>query len=407
MNLTLIDDETVNEIKTLVDGFILRYGPRLAGTKSCLEAASELKEHLGAVCDRAWLQSFKMHPDSFWSIPIITATAFGLSGLIYLLGIDSLFSLLLLLTGFLFALIHFIFLGKLLDPIFPVRQGMNVIAIKEPAREIKKQIVICAHHDSALRCRFLERWQILYPFRMIPAMFFYILMTMVLGLMQLPFPGIHTTVKPMIVILFLSGSLFVLPFFFFYRRKGTPGAGDNMLGSVLLCKMASILCQSQHALESARLIFVSHDGEEVGMRGAEAFLRENKELLNSYPLAVINVDSLHNYRDLTLLSSDRNGTVKLSVSLNTALAELWNKMGHSVRIRPLPPGGGGTDAAVYAAAGLRSVSLVGISTDFIRRDLVYHTKWDDVSHLDDRIIKAALDMILSAVLAYDQGTLDP
>jgi hypothetical protein len=268
---------------------------------------------------------------------------------------------------------------------------MNVAGVTEPEKEAKRQLLICAHHDSALRCRFMERFQVLYPFRMIPAMLLYLMTTA--AFLLLPFPALQAYLNRLIPLLLLVGSVFILPFFFFYRCMGTPGAGDNLLASVLLVKTAGMLRERFGRLNDTRIIWVSHDGEEVGMRGAHAFLAGHRDLLSALPTRVINLDSLHCLEDLTLLASDRNGTVELSPGWNRELTKLWGKIGHQPALRALPPGGGGTDAAVYAAWGLPTASLIGLSTDFIRRNMVYHTADDDVAHLDDRIIRAVLDML--------------
>lgn len=396
------DHHDTAEIRMQVEELIQRHGPRLAGSQSCLDAARDLKEKFEGVCDRSWLDAFTMNPDSFWFLPLVIVGTFTLSGVLQFLHLPAIWSFLVLMGGLIFGLVQFIFLGGFFDPLFIRKRGQNVVGILEPRGAVRQQLVLCAHHDSALRCRFLERHQILYPFRMIPAMLLYLLTFLVSILQILPLPRLQTLLSDLMVPLYICGAFFILPFSIFYRWEGTPGAGDNLLASVLLIRIADKIRQ-HGGLERTRLILVSHDGEEVGMRGARAFLKQHRDLLESVPTDVLCIDSLHRFEDLTLLASDRNGTVGLSDQYNRLLSRIWRKQGYEVRTRKLPLGGGGTDAAVFADAGFQTASLIGISTDFIRQGLVYHTDQDDVAHLDDRIIDAGLDMLIETVLFMDSG----
>lgn len=393
--------EDVRLIRDTVRSVMEQFGPRLAGTPACLGAARVLGELMGEACDRSWLQPFPLHPGSFWRIPAAAALGFILAFLFHLPG-WNLISLLVLSAGFLYALVHFIFLGDLFDGLFAKKEGLNVAAVIEPVRKAQRQILLCAHHDSALRCRFLEKRQILYPFRMIPAMVLYGLTTASFGVMQLPAPAVQAALKAAVPYLMALGLWFILPFFFFYRAEASPGAGDNLLGSAILVRMTQLFGRGGKRPASTRLILVSHDGEEIGMRGARAFLRKHRQLLDSCPLTVVNIDSLHRLEDLTLLESDRNGLVPLSAGLNRKLKDVFQTEGLAVKGKKLPLGGGGTDAAVYAAAGYDAASLIGISTALIRRGLVYHTRLDDEAHLDSRIIEGALIGLCRTVQVLDQ-----
>lgn len=397
----LSDEKDLAWIKDLVAGLIRRHGPRLAGSRGCLATARELKEQFLTVCDRSWLQPFVQHPDSFWLIPALCAGAYSLAALLWFSGLHFVYPLAVLSAGLVFGMTQFFFLGGFFDFMFPRRQGTNVVGLIEPARPAERQLLVCAHHDSAKRIRFLEGPQILYPLQMIGAMVFFLLTSLALLLEALLAQLGRSALSAALSWLFAGGAVFVIPFFFFYRRQGSPGAGDNLLACVLLVRLAQKI-RTAGGLTRTRLILVSHDGEEIGMRGAHAFVREYPELLREYPLTVINLDSLHRMADLTLLSSDRNGTVRLSRKLQAYLQKLWGGMGYDVKCKRLPAGGGGTDAAVYAAAGWETASLIAISTAMIRSGLVYHTERDDVTRLDDRVVVAGLDLMLRTLQSLDR-----
>jgi len=72
-----------------------------------------------------------------------------------------------LLFGSVFALTEFLLYLTPFDRFFPKHCGYNVSGLIEPAGEVKQQIVVSGHHDSAYVFNFFKKQQKLYAPRII------------------------------------------------------------------------------------------------------------------------------------------------------------------------------------------------------------------------------------------------
>lgn len=59
---------------------------------------------------------------------------------------------------------------------------------------------------------------------------------------------------------------------------------------------------------------------------------------------------------------------------------------------PIPFGGGGTDAAAFAAAGIKATSIIGMPTGLISKDHLCHTSNDTVEHIEASAVRAVLEL---------------
>jgi len=193
----------------------------------------------------------------------------------------------------------------------------------------------------------------------------------------------------------------MVPLFWYNNRKGSPGAGDNLISSVIGIKVAEIIKKNFNSFAHTRIIVLSSDGEEIGLKGIQAFINQNGDLLNECKTFVLNIDSIFKYKDLSLLTSDRNGTIKLSNQLVNEIIDISNQLGYNVQKKKLPFGGGGTDAAHFAKVGIESTSLIGISTNMIRDGLYYHSANDIVENLDPVAVEATINIAVNFVLYKD------
>jgi Zn-dependent M28 family amino/carboxypeptidase len=160
-------------------------------------------------------------------------------------------------------------------------------------------------------------------------------------------------------------------------------------------------CSIKNRLKNTKLILASLDGEEIGQRGAKAFIRKYRNKLKELDTIVINIDSFYNYKNFTLFTTDRNGTYKLSKKLNRELKDFSDKKGYSIALKPHPFGGGGTDAWRFEAAGVPSVSLIGMSTSLIFKDIYYHSSMDVVSNIEPAAVQAVMDLLLDFIYYRD------
>ena len=272
---------------------------------------------------------------------------------------------------------------------------------------MKQQIIVVGHHDSTYVYTFFVRLRKLFAFR-------------VLGAYLFAFLGLFTSIlfsgyrlvdqsEPLcsdaLLIALLVGLVFIVPIFFYIGRKGSPGAGDNMVACAIGIKIAEFFGggSTQRSLQRTRLIILSTDGEEPGLLGAEAFAREHRDELLTVKTHVLNFDSIYRTRDLTVLTKDRNGTIRLSGSLAADLHRTAGELGCSIKMSPILIFTGATDAARFAEIGVEASSIVGLPIPPIREQLGFHTPNDTVDNIEPEAVEVCLKIAQRYILKKDRS----
>jgi Zn-dependent M28 family amino/carboxypeptidase len=198
----------------------------------------------------------------------------------------------------------------------------------------------------------------------------------------------------------------VLPMFVAIQSDFSPGAGDNLVAAALLATVAEKVAAAKREgcpiLSQTRLIVVSMDAEEAGFRGARAWVKAHRQELLALPTDVLNFECLYRARDVRVVLTDNNGVVPLSRELGLACQAIAKDLGYACPGVHIPLGGGGTDAAEFAKAGVRATTLMAMSTDLVRRGLVYHTPSDTLDALEPAAIEAAWAITLALATTIDR-----
>ena len=376
------------------DRLVRSYGPRLAGSKTSKAVAYELAGALRGFCDRVRVEEFVAHPGSFYAYTKLLPIA-------YLIGIVSLFIVhgfylapaLGIIAGVTLMCSQFWFYSHLGDHLFPRRFCLNVDGVIEPEGEAEIELILSGHHDSAPIARIYSGpFQRFYAIVIIAPYIFYFLE---LGLLLALLLGGLKSIPLWATLGLLAGLPFVIGYFFLVNmRKGSPGAGDNLIASVLVTRIArEIAVRKSELLRRTRIRVVSFDAEEAGLRGSAAYMGAHREELGEIPVFMLNFDSLYNAEHLQVLLSDINGTVKLSHNLAEDVIECLGVDGYKPRLFSLIFGAGGTDAAEAARAGIEATTVIALSTAIVREDLVYHTHRDTVEAIESEAVEACLRLI--------------
>ncbi len=345
MHKNSIIKKYVDEIINLTGSIIDRLGPRIPGTDSCIKAAEHIKNEFEKNCDYAYLHRYDQYPGSFYHILDIIVISYSLASILYFFqGVYIHWASFIYSIGLFYFIHQFIFLGTFFDRFFRRAAGYNVIGILEPQCKARQQIIICGHHDSTHICNFLERNQSLYSFRLIIPMLFFCyanitsLITSAQKIAGIPSPRFYK------ISFFIIGMgfLFLLPLLKFYHKEGTPGAGNNLISSIMCAQIAKYIREGQGALKNTRLILLSTDGEEIGQKGSRIFIDHFKKEIERIKTYVFNIDSIYRKEDLALLKTDRNGTIKLSDTLLAETKSLSDHLSYKIKIKNVPLGGGGT-----------------------------------------------------------------
>ncbi|MGD0279682.1 MAG: M28 family peptidase [Smithella sp.] len=398
----------VKETLGLTAKVIDECGARLTGSESCKKAANIVMDEMKKHCDSVKIEEFDVHPESFLGffkaiVIIYILSSFLLYfGYIYVGAAGYLLGLFMMLS-------QSIFYWELFDPFYRKVKGYNVFGTIEPEGEVKQQIILSGHHDTAYEFRFLAHHQKLYSVRLILAMVT-AAAVLVFSLIRVYYKfttGADPAFGAYMRYGVFAGLIFIAPLYFFISEKGTPGAGDNMIATAIVIKLAELFKKAQgregHLLRNTRLVFLSVDAEEAGLRGARAFAKRHKKELLNIPAYNFNIDSIYNLNELQFITRDINSTVNLSKKMAVECKEIADKLGYPARLFAVTPGGGGTDAAEFARIGVEATSIIGMPTNMIRDGMVYHTLNDTVEHIEPAAVEATLKIALAYILKKEQN----
>jgi len=396
--------DTALSVLRLTKSLLEWHGPRISGTKQCLDTAHQIEEMLDVHCDSAAEERFELHPGSMWNLGRIMSAAYFAST-VFLIAGCYLISLLLSAFGLFYGITIYIFCGKLFDIFFKKTEGCNAVGIIEPSGDVKQQVIISGHHDSPYTISFLAHLKKLARPRLLLAIATYVFLLLSclvasLGILFNPTWSMPDFIPVTVVVL---GVIFLIPIFFIITRIPSPGAGDNLNASMMVIATAvhfDLQKQKGAPLNHTRLIFLSTDGEEAGQRGAIEFARRHRSELVAIPTFGLNMDSVFTLKDLTFLTRDRNSTCKLSEKMARDCREIASGLGYKIKKTSLPFGSGSTDAAAFASMGVEATSIIGVSPKGDGK-IVYHTVDDVVENIEPVAVEATLDIIINYIAHKD------
>jgi aminopeptidase YwaD len=401
--------EQVKHTFTFCDEVVENFPGRVAGSEAVRKAGLRVKEEFEKYCDAASVKvdEFDIHPWSFLKyIPGLVVLYFACAVLLYLAPALAWISFAGLALGLFVFYGQFVRYWHLLDPLFPRKKAYNIYGSIEPSGEVKRQIVVSAHHDAAYVFHLLHKVPKYYALLINGGMLFLALGFLV-SLVATVLSVFNVLLPQWIAVVLMAGGIFVLPLAFFTTGQVVPGAGDNMIAVAVAAEIAGLFGNVKkaggNALKHTRLIIASFDAEEAGLRGARAFVRKHREELLNTKTYVLNVDTLYKLKALSFLDNDLNSTVKLSHQLALDCVDIAKGMGYPATITAMSFGGGSTDAAAFGETGIEATNLCAMSFDVKDYDQgwVYHTPNDVSKHIEPEVVEAALRIIREYILNKD------
>jgi hypothetical protein len=383
-----------------------RVGPRPAGSQAAHSCAAALGDLLPSTSGfSVGYHDFKVHPRAFHGfIHFLVASTLS-AVVLHTVGLPLAASVLLLVT-LPVVLIEFVFYGEVMDPFFASATGRNVEASLEPTGPAEREILVTGHHDSAPVFRFLAHgfrfyspvcWAGLLTFAVATALS---AVHVVLLLAGHPFAHLFEAALAFIVPLCALASV---PFLFFFSRAYTPGAGDNLIASLLAAEVVQHFAEPQRRLARTRLRFVSFDAEESGLRGSRAWVRDRLPQLPALPRVVLNTDSVFDARQLKVMTRDLNGLVTLDAALARRLGVVAQDLGLKLEAFPLWFGGGATDAAEFQRKGVTAASILAMDTNPLGAHTLYHRPDDIPENLDPEAVRAIIEIYCTYIHQSDQA----
>ena len=385
-----------------VEKIIKNHGPRLAGTKADLAAADELYEEINTFADQSTKQDFFVYQGAFlgWIRLLVICYVIGLIFLWFNLPLGALIAGVLSLV--ILTLQFFLYL-PLLDRFYPKKKARNVFGVIEPSGDVKRQVILSGHHDSAHIFNFFIHQPKLYNLRTTGSIAL-VMTLVVLSTILVFIPNIPLLTLVIQIVLSL-GFLLVGQMWFFANKKATPGAGDNLIASsiaITLGKQFRHLRDQGQGLKHTRVIVMSFDAEEEGLRGARAYAKKYADEFKKTPTIGLNMDCLYDEKELFFLTSDLNDFVKLDSQLANDLVAIAKGLNIETKTQKQAFLTGGTDAAELAKKGVKVTTLIGMPWTNDSRSNVYHTPNDTLDRVSEKVVEDALSIYQAYIHQIDQ-----
>lgn len=395
------DNRAVDDVLGFTSSVLKTCKERAPGSQGSLSAADKLSDALREFCGDVHKETFVMHPGSQFGIGRAAGAAYALAVVLLIFGGTlSYFSAALCILSLAYAVIHYFLYGSTFDIFFKKKTGCNVSGILEPSDTADRQVIISGHHDGAYTFSFFSKFERLAGIRLLLGVLFFIFITAVsVTFSIMTMSGHSVKLEGALFIVSLTGLLFAVPLFFFVSKEVSPGAGDNLNGSSIAIHALKHFAET-NILKHTRLIALSTDGEEAGQRGALAYVKRHSDELHSIPTYVINIDSVYKKGELAVMLRDRHGIVPLSKELAGMCLDTSLEFGYVAKKITLPIGSG-TDAAAFAKAGVKAVTIIAMSASLFDEGHVYHTLGDTVESIEPEAVEAVFDIAVNMVLKID------
>ena len=387
-------EDVYEETQKIIDLF----GPRLAGTKSALDTGDYIFDSINEFADDAGKEEFNIYQGAF--LGWIRILVFNYLLAIVFLWLDyAWISFILLFISVIVLILQFFLYLPLLDKFYPKKKGKNVYGKIEPKKEVKQQIIVSGHHDSARIFNFFIKQPKLYNLRTTGSIALVIILSLV-SLISFVTPWFNS-ISIYVNTIFSITFLLVGQMWFFASKKGTPGAGDNLVASMIALEIGKHF-KHKESLNHTRIIVLSFDAEEEGLRGARAYVKAHEKELKEIPTYLLNADCLYDEKEMFFLTSDLNNFVKFDDEFTDELLDVSEAEGIFTFKQPLAFLTGGTDAAEFAKKGIISTTLIGMPWSNSNRNHSYHTPNDTLEHVNFEVVYNTIKIFMGYIRYKDK-----
>lgn len=378
---------------------IARCGGRIAGSEEETRAQAYVVEQLSPHTDAIETQEFKA----------ALSAKFEALKVIFLLFYLALIPINLWISLAFATLAAVLFLGNFLlnlawlDFMFPQKISRNVTAVLEPKAEVKTTVWVAGHIDSVYEFQWwyhLKALGIYMNFASAALLFglplFYAAFAyFIVGL------GIVPTAYGYIYWTFVALSPVTLSFFFMRSKLAVDGASDNLSGVAIALQVfnsfANPSAKGQSKLKHTRLRMISFGSEETGLKGSKAFVRDNAETLKQGQHIVVNIDTIKEAKQLSIVFRETNSRVTYSEAVIERVERAFQTA--EIGFKKVKLKVGGTDAGPFQNSGIPSVSIIGMDSDNL--DESYHTRLDTLDKLDPQGLEDLYKVLIELIAQID------
>ncbi len=199
-----------------------------------------------------------------------------------------------------------------------------------------------------------------------------------------------------LALLILPSILFGL-FWHRARKNGglVPGAVDNLSASALAVATCAFLVEHPTSIpEDTEVRFISFGSEEAGLRGSRRYVAHHLAEFKRLDARLLNYEMVA-YPEITITTSDRNGTLKNSPDMVKSVLAAAERSGVPHRAQPASFGTC-TDAVPFSEAGLKALTLLPFKFPQQMVGGFYHQRSDT----PDKVTIEPLENVLKLTLEW-------
>lgn len=374
-----------------IQEIINQFGGRYFGSEAEKKAQEFVKKELDKYCDKTEIIAFKSALEAHFQALKIFVFFYIL--VLFLIKIFPLAALVLGVLNAVFFFGHFVTYRHWLDFLFPQKTSYNVVGDIEPTEIPTSTIIFAGHIDSVKEFKWWFRLKDLGIALSLVAGFL-IFLQGIFALFPYFFPNSKVVDIIWWVFVVLSPTLWVL--FDMHGKDTVQGANDNLTGVAMSVEMAKYF--SQNRPKNTRIRCISFGSEEAGLRGAFDYAQSNKKQLLHENAVLVNLDTIKDEEFLTIASSEINTFCFFDKKLIAEMEASFKAKNTPVKILPLTVGA--SDASAFCIEGLPVISMIGMTTE--KLDPTYHTRLDNLDHLDGKAMEKLKPVLIDFVEKRDK-----
>ena len=388
-------------IKYITDGIksiCIHHKHRTAGSESVRTAEAEMAAAMNDCVDEIRTQQFEIHPHAFiGSIPLeaflcLIACAFFLLGAYTGRSWAYMVSLLIMFIAMVSLIAEYALYRQVTDKFYPRRTGQNLYMIRKAKNKPKRRIILCGHVDAAYEMPVLKYLPAFLIYTCIGSGVLYWVINFLFCNLALADFLPESVLKVFAIIEIVLSVLYTPLLFLVDWHTVVDGANDNLTGCFLSMSILKEMADNDQRFDDTEVCCLITDGEEAGLRGANAFASENVEELMKLNTMVIAVDTIHSVEELRIFSRGINYTESNSEEACNLLYFSGLKNGFDLPTAEFYPGA--CDSEAFSVIGIKAAAICGVA--FTPQDY-YHNVKDTYTNLNPECISIVRDILRDAV----------
>jgi hypothetical protein len=412
-----IDDLYSNYMYDFIDTICKKFGPRYSCSKEEMDANLWIKDELDKFCDSTFIDEFEtrptLYPQGFIKVAGFLA---GISPIFIPLRFPfPIISLVLVIMGLVIIYTELFLMKEWISFLFKKKRSSNVFGIIKPKDEIKFRIIFEGHTDSAkemLIASYKPRTR-----QLIAGLGLYFLIHTILFsiwkfIAQITPDDIigtlNWTVFSWMIIdtIYFISLIAIFPFFIlllkgFLGKKVVLGANDNLSASAVAAAIGKFL--SEHRPQNVEVWIGSQGSEEVGDKGAKAFVEKYGRLGTLDNAYAVILECCGAADRILLLEKDMHTKAypkEIIEKLHIAYENVKKQIPDILKLNVGSLKIGSCDACRYVHKGYKAIPLFGAESKK-NKAVNWHSVKDVPENISKRVLKDFLTLCLKFVELID------